>query len=148
MDQCCLPRRSASFVKKPILTLDMLNGRRTRGDRHGRFRQGPLLSELSRHYPFDRIKLVGSFISDLADKTNSRVIVRAIRGIGGQPRDGNNAEGSKTQEQLDYVKRVGCTEGQGYLLGKPQPAKDVRALLASQPSQPRAAAAQTEPVAD
>src|SRR4029077_19710472 len=31
MDQCCLPRRSASFVKKPILTLDTLNGRRTRG---------------------------------------------------------------------------------------------------------------------
>jgi hypothetical protein len=49
-----------------------------RHDRHGRFRQGPLLSELSRHYPFDRIKLVGSFISDLADKTNSRAIVRAI----------------------------------------------------------------------
>jgi hypothetical protein len=47
-------------------------------DRHGRFRQGPLLSELSRHYPFDRIKLVGSFISDLADKTNSRAIVGAI----------------------------------------------------------------------
>jgi EAL domain-containing protein (putative c-di-GMP-specific phosphodiesterase class I) len=54
----------------------------------------------------------------------------------------------ETEEQLDYVKRVGCTEGQGYLFGKPQPAKDVRALLASQPSQPRAAAAQTEPVAD
>jgi len=42
------------------------------------FGRGQLLSELSRHYPFDRIKLVGSFISDLADKTNSRAIVRAI----------------------------------------------------------------------
>jgi hypothetical protein len=49
-----------------------------RHDRHGRFRQGPFVSELSRHYPFDRIKLVGSFISDMADKTNSRAIVRAI----------------------------------------------------------------------
>jgi predicted signal transduction protein with EAL and GGDEF domain len=70
------------------------------------------------------------------------------RGIGEQPRDENDAEGIETEEQLDYVKRVGRTEGQGYLFGKPQPAKDVRALLASQPSQPRAAAAQTEPVAD
>jgi len=116
-----------------------------RHDRHGRFRQGPLLSELSRHYPFDRIKLVGSFISDLADKTNSRAIVRAIAELADSLGMGTTR---KTEEQLDYVKRVGCTEGQGYLFGKPQPAKDVRALLASQPSQPRAAAAQTEPVAD
>jgi predicted signal transduction protein with EAL and GGDEF domain len=43
-------------------------------------------------------------------------------------------------------KRVGCTEGQGYLFGKPQPAKDARALLASQSIQPRAGAAQTQSV--
>ena len=34
------------------------------------------------------------------------------------------AEGIETQEELDYVKEVGCTEGQGYFFSKPQPAKD------------------------
>jgi len=43
---------------------------------------------------------------------------------------------------------VGCTEGQGYLFGKAQPAKDARALLASQSSQPRAGAAKTESIAN
>jgi EAL domain-containing protein (putative c-di-GMP-specific phosphodiesterase class I) len=58
------------------------------------------------------------------------------------------AEGIETQEQLDYVKSVGCTEGQGYLFGKPQSAKDARALLASRSSQPRAGANQTESIAN
>jgi EAL domain-containing protein (putative c-di-GMP-specific phosphodiesterase class I) len=101
-----------------------------------------------RHYPFDRIKLDGSFIRDLGDKMNSRAIVRAIAELANSLGMGTTAEGIETQEQLDYVKRVGCTEGQGYLFGKPQPAKDARALVASQPSRPRTAATQTEPVAD
>jgi EAL domain-containing protein (putative c-di-GMP-specific phosphodiesterase class I) len=31
------------------------------------------------------------------------------------------AEGIETQDQLDAVDRAGCTEAQGYLLGKPEP---------------------------
>jgi EAL domain-containing protein (putative c-di-GMP-specific phosphodiesterase class I) len=38
------------------------------------------------------------------------------------------AEGIETQEELDYVKQVGCTEGQGYFFSKPQPAKDLYPL--------------------
>src|SRR6476661_10732346 len=76
-----LPPKAVCLIRQKT-DLDARHGERAsdtrRHDRHGRFRQGPLLSELSRHYPFDRIKLVGSFISDLADKTNSRAIVRAI----------------------------------------------------------------------
>jgi EAL domain-containing protein (putative c-di-GMP-specific phosphodiesterase class I) len=40
------------------------------------------------------------------------------------------AEGIETQGELDYVKDVGCTEGQGYFFSKAQPARDVRSLLA------------------
>ena len=35
----------------------------------------------------------------------------------------------ETQAELDHLKREGCTEGQGYFFGKPQPAKAVHALL-------------------
>jgi EAL domain-containing protein (putative c-di-GMP-specific phosphodiesterase class I) len=31
------------------------------------------------------------------------------------------AEGIETMDQLDAVHRAGCTEAQGYLLGRPQP---------------------------
>ena len=131
-------------------TIETLNKLRGRGVKIAMDDFGTGHSSLSylRHYPFDRIKLVGSFIRDLGDKMNSRAIVRAIAELANSLGMGTTAEGIETQEQLDYVKRVGCTEGQGYLFGKPQPAKDARALLASQPSRPRTAATQTEPVAD
>jgi EAL domain-containing protein (putative c-di-GMP-specific phosphodiesterase class I) len=66
-----LPPRSvaASFVKKQISTLDRLNRRRTRGVTIAMDDFGTGHSSLSylRHYPFDRIKLDGSFIRDLQD---------------------------------------------------------------------------------
>ena len=44
------------------------------------------------------------------------------------------AEGVETQEELDHLRRQGCTDGQDYLFGKPQPAKSIVALLARQDS--------------
>ena len=40
------------------------------------------------------------------------------------------AEGVETAEQLGQVRRAGCTEAQGYHLGRPRPAADVFADLA------------------
>ncbi len=131
-------------------TIETLNKLRAHGVKIAMDDFGTGHSSLSylRHYPFDRIKLDGSFIRDLQDKMNSRAIVRAIAELANSLGMRTTAEGIETQEQLDYVKRVGCTEGQGYLFGKPQPAKDARALLASRSSQPRAGANQTEPIAN
>ena len=39
------------------------------------------------------------------------------------------AEGVETKEQLELVRMVGCTEVQGYYVGRPQPLKDVSRLL-------------------
>jgi EAL domain-containing protein (putative c-di-GMP-specific phosphodiesterase class I) len=39
------------------------------------------------------------------------------------------AEGVETVEQLAQVRRAGCTEAQGYHLGRPRPAADVFADL-------------------
>jgi EAL domain-containing protein (putative c-di-GMP-specific phosphodiesterase class I) len=39
------------------------------------------------------------------------------------------AEGVETEGELDYLKRVGCTEAQGYLFSKAVPAKEVCTLL-------------------
>ena len=130
-------------------TIETLNRLRARGVTIAMDDFGTGHSSLSylRDYPFDRIKLDGSFIRDLADKMNSRAIVRAIAELASSLGMGTTAEGIETEEQLEYVKRVGCTEGQGYLFGKAQPAKDVRALLASQSSHPRAGAAKIESIA-
>ena len=92
----CLIRQKADL---DVRSVEQASDTR-RHDRHGRFRHGPLLSELSRHYPFDRIKLVGSFIPDLADKTTSRAIVRAIAELANSLGMGTTRKGSKRKSSL------------------------------------------------
>jgi diguanylate cyclase (GGDEF)-like protein len=83
-----------------------------------------------RCFPFDRIKIDCSFIHDLSIKKDSRAIIRAVAHLASSLGMETTAEGIETQAEFDYVKRVGCTEGQGYFFGKAQPAKEVYALLA------------------
>jgi EAL domain-containing protein (putative c-di-GMP-specific phosphodiesterase class I) len=90
-----------------------------------------------RSFPFDKIKIDGSFVHDLRSNEDSMAIVRAVTGLGSSLRMVTTAEGVETKEELDHLKREGCTEGQGYFFGKPQPAKDVRALLARHAAEAR-----------
>ena len=39
------------------------------------------------------------------------------------------AEGIETEEQLSYLKELGCQLGQGYLFSKPLPSKGIETLL-------------------
>jgi EAL domain-containing protein (putative c-di-GMP-specific phosphodiesterase class I) len=42
-------------------------------------------------------------------------------------------EGIESSGQLSDLQRMGCDEGQGYLLARPQSAEDMAALLATEP---------------
>jgi diguanylate cyclase (GGDEF)-like protein/PAS domain S-box-containing protein len=83
-----------------------------------------------RSFPFDKIKIDGSFVRNLVSSTDSLAIVRAVSVLGSNLRMVTTAEGVETQEQLDHLRREGCIQGQGYFFGKPQPARAVHALLA------------------
>ena len=39
------------------------------------------------------------------------------------------AEGIETPQQKDYLKILGCDEGQGYLFAKPLPTKEVESIF-------------------
>lgn len=43
-----------------------------------------------------------------------------------------NAEGIETEQQLEMLAAMGCDEGQGYLLGRPAPARTFEQLIARQ----------------
>jgi diguanylate cyclase (GGDEF)-like protein len=90
-----------------------------------------------RKFPFQKIKLDRSFVKDLGRDAGSAAIVRAVAGLGADLGMSILVEGIETQEQLERVKAEGCTEGQGYLFGRPMPAQDVRAVLASGLARPR-----------
>jgi diguanylate cyclase (GGDEF)-like protein len=83
-----------------------------------------------RKFPFDRIKIDKSFVSEMSDRHDSLAIIRAVSAIGASLGMATTAEGVETREQFTLVKKEGCTEVQGYLFGRPKPAGDIPARLA------------------
>lgn len=71
-----------------------------------------------RRFPFDKIKIDRAFIRDIANP-DAAAIVRAVVGIGERLGMGIVAEGVETLEQLELVRREGCTQVQGFLFSRP-----------------------------
>lgn len=72
-----------------------------------------------RSFPFDKIKLDRSFMTEVEHSEQSKAIVRAILALGKSLSVPVLAEGVETVEQLNVLRVEGCTEAQGYLLGRP-----------------------------
>jgi diguanylate cyclase (GGDEF)-like protein len=77
-------------------------------------------------FPFSKIKIDRSFIMGLSDKKESRAIVRAVANLARDLNMGVTAEGVETDQQLEQVRILGCTEMQGYLFSRPLPAAEMR----------------------
>jgi diguanylate cyclase (GGDEF)-like protein/PAS domain S-box-containing protein len=72
-----------------------------------------------RAFPFDKIKIDGSFIKSVNSNDQAATIVRAVLGLGrglGLP---VLAEGVETDAELQFLQDEQCDEVQGYLLGRP-----------------------------
>jgi diguanylate cyclase (GGDEF)-like protein len=82
-----------------------------------------------RRFPFDRIKIDQSFVRDLGNRDDCRAIVRAVTSLSNELGIETTAEGVETQEQLDTLTGIGCTEVQGYLFSAAVPGPDVPDLL-------------------
>ena len=72
-------------------------------------------------FPFDKIKIDQSFISNLDKNPQSAAIIRAVIGLGRCLSLPIAAEGVETNEQLAFLAREACDEVQGYLIGRPCP---------------------------
>ncbi len=82
-----------------------------------------------RSFPFDKIKIDRSFISDITEKDESGAIVQAVTSLASHLNIATTAEGVETQAQLEIVQTLGCTEMQGYLYSRPLPAREVVRLF-------------------
>jgi diguanylate cyclase (GGDEF)-like protein len=74
-----------------------------------------------RSFPFDRIKLDQSFVSDAGPSHQDRAIIRAVLALGKSLDIPVLAEGIETESQLTLLTEEGCDEAQGFLLGRPAP---------------------------
>lgn len=76
-----------------------------------------------RSFPFDKIKIDKSFISDMKDSREALAIIRAITGMSRSLDIQITAEGVESNEQFERLKEEGCTLFQGYYFGRPQPSE-------------------------
>lgn len=87
------------------------------------------LSFLQR-FPFDKIKIDRSFVSELSSPSAeahhlARAVVRFAVSLGKI----TTAEGVETKEQLDILREEGCVETQGYYFSRPMPASSITSML-------------------
>ena len=80
-----------------------------------------------RAFPFDKIRLTGPSFPSLA-RAQYMAIIKAIASWI-EPRHSPLAEGVETEEQLELLRKEGCTEMQGYLFSRPVPASEIAGLL-------------------
>jgi len=83
-----------------------------------------------RSFPFDKIKIDRSFIQDLSNGAEPLAIVHAVAGLAKGLNMVSTAEGVETQQQLEALQAIGCTEMQGYLFSRAVPAKEVGQFFA------------------
>jgi diguanylate cyclase (GGDEF)-like protein len=83
-----------------------------------------------RSFPFDKIKIDRSFIQDLANGAEPLAIVNAVAGLAKCLNMTSTAEGVETQQQMEVLQSIGCTEMQGYLFSHARPAREIRQFFA------------------
>jgi diguanylate cyclase (GGDEF)-like protein len=74
-----------------------------------------------RAFPFDRIKVDRSFVSDMINNSDAGAIVNCVIGLGRAMGLRVVAEGVESDEQVAMLRLLRCHELQGYLFGKPMP---------------------------
>ena len=86
------------------------------------------LSYLKR-FPLDYLKIDRSFIKDIPSDHDDMAITSAIIGLAQILNLKTVAEGVETKEQQDFLTEQGCDTLQGYRLGKPMLAEELKLLL-------------------
>lgn len=76
---------------------------------------------LLRDLPVSTVKIDRSFVAPIASDRVARAIVRSVITLCQELNITTVAEGIETEEQLTSLRALGCTQGQGYLLGRPTP---------------------------
>jgi diguanylate cyclase (GGDEF)-like protein/PAS domain S-box-containing protein len=76
------------------------------------------LAQLKR-FPIDTLKVDRSFVRDIPGDADDRVITEAIVSLGKALGVTVVAEGVETEEQLAFLRTLGCDEMQGFLVRKP-----------------------------
>ncbi len=77
-----------------------------------------------KNYDIDVLKIDMDFLRTFDTNKRTKVILATIVNMAKELGIHTLAEGVETQEQYEFLKRIGCEKLQGYLFGKPKPVAD------------------------
>ena len=77
-----------------------------------------------KRFPIGKLKIDRSFVAGLQESQEDQGITTAIIALAQSLRLDVVAEGVESQEQADFLKRLGCSQIQGYLISKPLPVEE------------------------
>jgi EAL domain-containing protein (putative c-di-GMP-specific phosphodiesterase class I) len=96
-------------------------------------------------FPFDKIKIDRAFVDGVVTNKQSAAIVRSTLILAQSLDIPVLAEGVEREEHIEFLRREGCLQVQGFLFGKPVPRPDIEAIVNGRPgtadTRPRNAAA-------
>jgi diguanylate cyclase (GGDEF)-like protein len=87
-----------------------------------------------RSFPFDKLKIDKSFITDLNKTSDAAAIIRAVLTLGRSLGMTTTAEGVETRDQLTYLRAEGCTEVQGHYYAKALTLVEINEFLLGAPN--------------
>jgi EAL domain-containing protein (putative c-di-GMP-specific phosphodiesterase class I) len=82
--------------------------------------------QLLRQIPLDTIKIDRGFAGDVDTNPDTEKFLRALLALGRDLGLRVIVEGVERRTQADVLRRIGATLAQGYLFGRPVPARDVQ----------------------
>jgi EAL domain-containing protein (putative c-di-GMP-specific phosphodiesterase class I) len=130
-EQLELEITESALIENPALTIEYLNVWKQLGIRIAMDDFGTGYSSLGNlsRLPVDRLKLDRSLVHRMTLDRKSAAVVRLIVAMGVELGIEVIAEGVETEEQLQKLMEFGCTQVQGFLLGRPLAANRVQAAL-------------------
>ena len=84
------------------------------------FGTGMASFEYLKSLPFDVVKIDGSFVKDMHTDPIDKAVIKYIQEIATLKGQETVAEYVETKEDIEVLKEIGITYGQGYYLGKPR----------------------------
>ena len=85
-------------------------------------------------FPFDTVKIDRSFVSEMETEPKAAAIVNTIMALGKTLGVTITAEGVETRAQAQILRKAGCDQAQGFLLGRPLSAASANALANADPA--------------
>ncbi len=72
-----------------------------------------------KHFPVNSLKIDRSFVENVTNDQDDAAIIKGVTAMAHNMQLEVIAEGIENQQQLTFLKNIGCDYGQGYLFGEP-----------------------------